>query len=200
MLRKHEVLGAADKIRLSTYIWMMIYRTPKGKQSVEGQWLSNKQADETRFRRGLAEQFRNANVSLEHLTNEVKKIDYIFGPEMPNALWLNVITFVGSAVRTLRRMNWTILAVPGSSRFLTCDNPVLFNEAIGLKHTDFELIFPVSTEVALLLTWGADPGGRIDSVRSDIVEYINTHVLRNASLKAYSSQQMHTIAQQINIV
>ncbi len=199
-LRKHEILSNADKIKLSTYIWMMINRTPKGKQSVERQWYNSKQADEFRFRRGLAERFRNPNVPLEQLIDESKKIDYAFGPKMPSVLWLNVIPFVGSAARSLRRMHWTILVAPESSEFLTCDNPVVFAETLGLKHTNFELIFPVSSEVALLLSWGENPGDRIDSVQPDVVEDINTAILRNASLMAYCSQNQQEIALRMNSI
>ena len=58
-------------------------------------------------------------------------------------------------------MTWRVIKADDSHRFLTCDNPVFFDEGCGLKPPYGEFSFPLSSDVALHGCWQGPQEGLI---------------------------------------
>ena len=120
---------------------------------------------------------------------------------MPDELRLKMLVGANRPVsgmvrsaRWLRRMKWILLAAPSGSQYVTSDNPVFFSEGFGLRHTDFNFTFPLSSSLALYGTWRNDlpAGHRIASAA--LVGQINKRTIANATNWVFCSYETCTLA------
>jgi hypothetical protein len=85
----------------------------------------------------------------------------------------------------LTRMKWRFFVAPAGTGFLTGDNPVFYFKGIGVKHSDSEISFPISTEVALVASWQENHKEGFFPAPSQVVKEINRRTASFASERLY---------------
>jgi hypothetical protein len=78
-------------------------------------------------------------------------------------------------------MAWRFVATNGPSFFLTSDDPASFFGGFGLGDPKSELIFPISSEVALHASWQDHPWREVRPVKQVIVKEFNRRIAVSAS-------------------
>jgi hypothetical protein len=84
-------------------------------------------------------------------------------------------------VAMLSRMTWQFLVFDRRPAFLACDNPVFFFRGLGIAHTQCEVSFPISSNIALWATWRADLEEGYVSTRESWVQELNRRTASSAT-------------------
>lgn len=78
-------------------------------------------------------------------------------------------------------MTWRFLVAEGPSYFMTGDNPVFYDRHLGMGKPTSELTFPLSTRVALWLTWRSDLEERFYPTPQGAVREVNRRTAHGAT-------------------
>jgi hypothetical protein len=165
-LRALQPITLLEKAVLARYISVMLTRVPRHRQRAEA-WLPEVVED---FRPQLSvildELMANAPPAIESreelLARGQAYLDQ-YKATPPDHLSVGLVS--DKYAHVFANMKWVFFTAPMSSHrgFLTSDNPVFFFEDVGLVGKDgpsemVEVIFPISTQLALWATWRGIPG------------------------------------------
>ena len=109
------------------------------------------------------------------------------------ALLLSMATNA-ALVHDLNRMHWQFLHATGTSRFCTCDNPVVRHVPAnspghhlgpGLRNKSVEVTFPLSKKICALATWASEEVLHVD-VADEVVDHIAERTVHYATEHVYS--------------
>jgi hypothetical protein len=178
---------------------MMMKRTPRRMENASAMWSAEYQHSTDESIRVVVDSLLNeSKISAEAHARFIARMAHLFGPEIPDDIRLRSMLLIGPAARTLRRMRWTLLIAPPFVHYLTCDNPVWWPKEMGLKQPNFEMSFPISSNVALLVSWHRDLPEGIKFVSSRIVGIINHRSIMNVTHQAYYSVERQDLSIEIN--
>lgn len=90
-------------------------------------------------------------------------------------------------VQALPRMTWTFYTTPTGYDFVTSDNPVYLPQQLGLAKNVSELLFPISTSVALVASWNKDAKEGFVESSGRIVKELNRRTTSAASRHVYAA-------------
>jgi Protein of unknown function (DUF4238) len=108
---------------------------------------------------------------------------------MPRAIELEtlVASEMARVCRAITAMRWQFFEAPDGKMFLTSDNPVhWFRGGVGLRMPYSELVFPISSKLALVASYRDVPQGFV-AVNGQAVNEINRRVASQALEYAYGS-------------
>ena len=91
-------------------------------------------------------------------------------------------------------MTWRFLLAQGPSGFVTSDNPVFYDKPIGMNKPHSELSFPISTDIALWLSWRADLAEGFFPTPEQAVKEINRRSVFNATRFVFYHKKMNWVA------
>jgi hypothetical protein len=129
-----------------------------------------------------------------------KRVERLENNEFHNE---NMIKAANDVASIIRKMNWRLLIAPKNMPYLTSDNPVYYFE---LDTIDSELLFPVSSNITLSLSWKTIKKATIWKWRSkniwDVndttVSLIRHHICSIAINEVYFSEKRKWLVDFIN--
>ena len=141
-IRAGEDISPQEKWTMSRYMCTQVLRVPK--QRDVRRKMAPKQISD------LAEEV--VRVWPEHLRGPALKILDSYATDLPDMVLLDVEP-TERMTTALYNMTWVFLMAPGHRGFITSDDPVSFDEGIGIAHKCAEVTLPISTRLALWATW-----------------------------------------------
>jgi hypothetical protein len=91
----------------------------------------------------------------EHLRDVALKILNSYTSNLPDEVVLRFDP-TPQLTNALFKMTWVFLVALGDRGFITSDDPVSFDEGIGVRHMQAEVTLPISTRLALWATWNSE--------------------------------------------
>lgn len=85
------------------------------------------------------------------------------------------------------QMTWRFMIAFKGSMFITSDNPVFFDEAFGLNHSQAVIIFPISNQVTLWASWSGGDDLAFHPATESQTYLMNLATLRQADREVYAS-------------
>ncbi len=181
-LRHREAISLAEKGVLAAYMSQLHRRSRRtgsrrgdlARQAARGMnWHSIAQnaADAGEFSRAL-DVIRNQGRYEDEAAGRIRALGTVLPLENVNA--------------HLCAMRWRILCAPEQDFFLTSDTPILLGEGLGLKHPQASVVLPLSSSVALLVSWSSGQDLAFEQATSDFVHVINIFLIRQAHFEVYA--------------
>jgi hypothetical protein len=164
-LRQRQAITTQERAELAYYIAAMIRRVPRYRRRAQEMIPEVLEKVIARTKAALIEVANVQQVEPTDLEKSLELVDKVgekfkeeTPPEMmeiirtpfPNDEWVKAIYF----------MTWRVCTTKWPNCFLTSDNPAFFFESDGLGNENVELVFPISSEVALHCSWQKGPDGR----------------------------------------
>jgi hypothetical protein len=147
-IRRFEEISDEDKIIFSDYTASMIFRGDwwrSRRKKIQEHYLSPELHRKAFSEKGVV--LSDAQVS-EFLETLKKKIGY----DNQHLDLENIFAKTKLVSIYLQKMTWRFIVVPKGNCFFTSDNPVWYRNLTDLDAA--EVIFPISTTVALSASWG----------------------------------------------
>lgn len=88
----------------------------------------------------------------------------------------------------LTQMSWRVIAVPKAAAFIATDNPFAKPQQIGLTHPRCLALFPISSDVAVLITWLDHPDREVWHATSGQVRALNWVALYSAQSYVFAAR------------
>jgi len=154
-IREDLLFSVEDKNEFSRYILAMIRRVPRHRERLYQEVLPDALEDTVSNWRStiqsLMDDDRLDSATYSRRMAEIDRIEREWKQDLPKGLKPeNQLPQISpEVVDFLASMHWTFVIAEGSSMFLTSDNPVFYTEGIGMGKPESELMFPLSTRVAL---------------------------------------------------
>jgi len=185
-LRARKTISDAERKALADYIATMLTRIPRLRgirEDIAPQALKESCDDYCELVRNLARSGLLTESEAKAKLDEADEFERRAKANIPEVLsehikrpWptARILEIVGS-------MAWRFVATSGPSYFLTSDDPASFFHSFGLGTPKAELIFPISSEVALHAGWQDRPWRDIRPVKQVIVKEFNRRIALGAS-------------------
>ena len=193
-LRAREEINSEEKLRLATYMAVMLKRVPKHRERVAQRVPSVSKSvfgEVDRQLSAIAESHPLKAAHIARLRRETEDIRKRYESQLPDNLWQEMTrpTISQQIVDVLSSMIWRFFISTGTSGFLTSDNPVFFFEQFGMNRPESEVSFPISTELTLWATWGRNvPVGFLEA-KEQFVKEINRRTASLASRYLYHARK-----------
>lgn len=199
-LRSGRMIAPEDKSILAQYMVNLIKRTPKGwarflrlaPKVVEE--VSQKIDEDVRQCVGKSPQER---LKLEIRWEKGKGLIDAWGKKPSRDIWHSNLepNTNPKTIETLTCLVWRFY-FSDKPVFLTCDNPVFFDEAVGIGKAISIVTFPISSYVALEAD-NVIRSGKFEARREDISR-INQNTINGATRFIYHCEDSQSILQLIN--
>lgn len=192
-IRNQEAIDSDDKVKLATYMVVMLKRVPQSKirmnemapgiaQKLENEWdelISELIAEDPAQKEYLERRRIELKASLE---------EYSENP--PKDFWLSLIPpeKTPNSISVLHQMAWHFLVYNVSPVFLTCDNPVFYFPWMGIARPESEVTFPISSNVVLWATWRQELDGSYTEIPRKVIREINRRTALNATRFVYHAE------------
>jgi hypothetical protein len=160
-IRNRQEITQQDKHLLSDYIVTMMKRVPQSKeiQKRRAPIVAEKvQAELSASFAAMYAEREGSHELVQTLEIESKEILDRYVNDFPKDVWLKTIPpeMTPRLVYCFRTMTWVFLVSDDGPVFLTCDDPVCFFRGMGIGKPESEVTFPISSDIALWLTWRKD--------------------------------------------
>lgn len=162
-LRRHEMVGDADRMALANYMAVMLKRVPRRRQWADEMWpefirefeqganvLEQLDAHEKNTKPSEVKRLKNiARIRAEYLEvmNRYKNANNI-----PRHILLPILTGESQIPPALFEMTWRLIVCRKEEFFLTSDNPLWFDEEKGIGNQQLEVSFPISSGSVLVIS------------------------------------------------
>ena len=183
LLRSGQSVDSEGRTTVSLYIESMIKRVPASrnrllsqlpsvKQDVIADTMSNLEAVAAKLKKTPPELHRE----IEEWDQEVKATDVSDRHPIVSRQWTSP-----EIVGCLYSMTWRVIK-SGEDCFVTSDNPVFYDEGLGLQNRYSEASFPLGTKLALHASWNGPRAGLLFSNgSSSIIDEINRRTAFNTT-------------------
>lgn len=189
-IRSREEISRDEKYIFSFYMIQMIKRVPRARQRLGNLLPGATAAIEPEVR---------AKFNLPRTAATEEMLAAIFARTQTSGyhkkLHLDVLKIPLSTriAETLEAMTWRFFIAPDEHKFLTSDDPVFFDFGLGLKHTQAEVSFPISTDIALIASnWRGAREGFFDAP-SQVVKELNRRAIFRAIERVYFHRSVNWI-------
>ncbi len=178
-LRNGQEVGVEGRRAVAVYLESMIKRGPRNRRKMIEKAPQVKSELLSEIKGNLGLEASRFNLSQEELLHEIEEWEGKFDSKrlsMKDALirrqWISPVM-----IHCIFSMTWRVIIADDSHYFLTCDNPVFFDEGYGLKPPFGEFSFPLSSHVALYGCWqGPREGLFFVQARPPLVKEIDRRV------------------------
>ena len=183
-------ITTAERELLSRFISVLWRRVPQHREVVNDTFRELLPACLERLREDFAA-WRAAGKNperIDKLEKEVQRIEELYGKEVPAYFFTNNLRRDSVFEEALARMDWAFLQATPDTPFLTCDNPVLYNEGSGIGDAERGIVlFPLSKELMLQAMWATSFRGACVPIPDAEVRRLNRYVVENAHREVYAS-------------
>jgi hypothetical protein len=160
-IRGRNKITVDDKKILSEYMVVMMKRVPQSQERIKNHMPSSvkkiTQEYDDMFRMAASMQPEKAAL-LEKNRGKIQKYIEKYSKEQIKEIWLGNIPAEMSPhiVKAISSLTWIFLTFDKHPAFLTSDNPIFYFTKIGIGNPKSEIIFPISSHVALWANWRTD--------------------------------------------
>ena len=198
-LRASNPISEDERIRLGLYIATMIKRVPRNRRrglDAFPEVLENTISEVKAAFEEVGKQAGARSAVIQRRLDQVEEIRQHYQDEPPEELidQINIPWPSQKVVTVIALMAWRVVAAPDSDSFVTSDNPSSFFSAFGLAKPESELVFPMSSGVALHGSWqGQLRSTYFCSVRGALIREFNKRVATGAERFVFSGSQLDWI-------
>ena len=201
-VRSQSIISQDEKKTFSCYIDTMMRRVPSGitrSAQIAPQAL---QELKSRFKDEFSHDFTShrerQGVTQEKIQQELvlllaraESIFHNYEQEIPYEMLLfGLLRSVSPVSEHFSQMTWQFFVAPPFKGFITSDNPVVMSESMGLASPNAEVVFPISTEVALVASNHSHIKDRYVVASPYIVKEINQRVADKAAYFLYADRKL----------
>ena len=154
-LRNGQQVGVEGRRAVAVYLESMIKRGPRNRRKMIEKAPQSKNELLSEITGNLGLEALRFNLSQEELQHKIEEWEGKFDSkqlsmkdDLIRRQWISPVM-----IDCISSMTWRVIKADDSHRFLTCDNPVFFDEGYGLKLPFGEFNFPLSSDVALHGSW-----------------------------------------------
>lgn len=189
-IRNKEQINNEEKIALSEYIVSFIKRVPESWNRFlkllprTANDLYNKIIEDinlvTSENPEKSDFFETQKQQIRQLINDI-----VSNPNDNKDIWEYSILPKATPLilAALQEMRWTFLVIEKgvNESFLTCDNPVFFFTGMGLDKIDSEVSFPISSKMALWVTWKKEASPNYVKAPREFIREFNRRTAHNST-------------------
>lgn len=209
-IRSQSAVSESEKKTFSCYIDTMMRRTPSGitwSAQIAPQAL---QELKSRFKHEFTRDFTDKRSSegvgqekiqeeLEILLAKAESIFHDYEQEVPYELLLLGLLRPESAVSNyISQMTWQFFVAPPYNGFITSDNPVVMSKSMGISAPDAEIVFPISTEIALVASNHSNIVERYVLAAPSVIREINQRISDTATYFVYADCKSEIYVNMLN--
>jgi hypothetical protein len=189
-IRNRQKITQQDKHLLANYMVTMMKRVPQSKEILKQRAPIVAEEVQAELSETFSTMYGERNSSdelVQKLEIESKEILDRYVNEFPKDVWLKAIPpeMTPRLVHCLRTMTWVFLVSDDGPVFLTCDDPVCFFRGMGIDKLESEVTFPISSDIALWLTWRKDLLEGYYVPQKFVLKEINRRVAKNTTRFLY---------------
>jgi hypothetical protein len=197
-IRNRETITTIDKLKLATYMVVMLKRVPDSKirlNKMAPTVLEKQQAEWNETIDKLLEKDPTQAEILEKRRNEINAILTKYAENIPKDLWLLLIApeNTPNILKVLQQMTWHFFTYDEAPIFLTCDNPIFYFRWLGIGKLESEVTFPISSNIVLWATWRKDLKGEYSQPGTQICKEINRRTVVNATRFVYHAKDEYWV-------
>lgn len=192
-LRARADISSTERRALVYYIATMLTRVPRARDIRESIAPQAVKESCEEFRRLIREEGRAGMLTTDQVRAHLRDAD-----EFEKRCAVSPPAFVTDQIKNpwptprivelVGNMAWRLVATKGPTLFVTSDDSGSFFHGMGLENPKSELIFPISSEVALHASWQEKPWKGVRSVKQIVVREFNRRIAVGASRFVYSSE------------
>ncbi|MHB0914165.1 MAG: DUF4238 domain-containing protein [Thermoleophilia bacterium] len=190
-IRAYKAITQEDKRVFSEYLVSMMKRVPRGKERVRELAPVVIQDVRDEFKNKGWKTILSERPEITLTTGQFEKaVDHYldkYSKEFPDHIWLDNLTPEQSpqVMGALTNMTWRFLTCKHSPAILTSDNPVFYDESIGIGRPESEISFPVSSHIALWASWRTNLKEGYFPTTVQVVKELNRRTAYNATNNIY---------------
>ena len=201
-IRCHKLITPREKEIFTGYILNMLQRVPRGFEKMQS--LTPAALDSTftqlenDIKKLILENPKNKD-RLEKRLNQLPEIRLRWEKISPKEIWYRYL-FPDNFPRVmtiLPAMKWLFCVPRKGNSFLTCDNPVYYDEGTGIGKPESELSFPISSTTVLWATWKPIKE-EFTIVKDPLVKEFNRRSVSNATKYVYYSKNEQGVVNLVN--
>lgn len=194
-IRKRHKLTDDEKPIFVRYLWSLMHRVPSGLAQYDERAAQILPDVIAATREILCKRHEIGTTDDPQFANEIAQLEAArikYEAEIPEEIRKQTLGMYQApkTQNALLKQRWLYLEAPRGRGFITSDNPVCFNTAIGLGDPQSELAFPISSSICLYLKWDDFSRDRINKVTPDVVDKINNRIAGTATRFLYSANQI----------
>jgi hypothetical protein len=198
-LRRGETIDEDDRLRLTLYIATMLKRVPRFREWALGlarQVLPESvQRVKNFIRQPALEGYIDSSTETLRLAEaEAVEAKYLKCPPPEVLDKIRTPWATAEMVYLIGGMTWRLFSTEGPSFFLTSDNPAFFFSCYGLASRDVEIVFPISSELALHASWQPGVQNGVPVAEERLVREFNRRVASAATRFVYYREYRKWIA------
>lgn len=197
-LRRHELVEGADRMALATYMAVMIKRVPRRREWADEMWPEFirqfeqgakvvEQLDAHEQDTSPSDTKRLANIARMRAEYLGLMEQYKSAESIPRHILLPILINQSKIPPALYDMTWRLLVCDKDDFFLTSDNPLWFDEELGIGNQRLEVSFPVSSDAALVISRKTAAEGVFRAGRR-VVDEVNRRSATRATRYLYGSR------------
>lgn len=197
-IRTHHVITTAEKWIFCRYVVYLMKRVPRARQRIktviaEHVIEAEMRAYDSEIDTAIEENPERREF-YERRRREIREVLNRYKEEVPSTVLLNVLRYPSPRVtEALSKMTWRFLVCPKDHFYLTSDNPVFYNEGIGIGKPYSEVTVPISHQMTLWLSWRTDLSEGYNTTTSQAVKEINRRTVSNATRYVFSPRHAEWI-------
>ncbi len=202
-IRDREKITTIDKLKLATYMVVMLGRVPDSKirlNKMAPGVIEKQQAEwDEKINKVIEKDPTQADL-LENRRSEIKAILTKYAEDIPKNLWLLLIDpeKTPNVLNMLQQMTWHFFIYDETPIFLTCDNPLFYFRWMGIGKPESEVTFPISSNIVLWATWRKDLKEEYSQARTQTCREINRRTALNATRFVYHAKDEYWVKKVIS--
>lgn len=198
-IRNYQSISGKDKEEFARYASVLLTRVPKHRARSRALFPKAIEDLRTEILSEVEEaraQEPDESETLDHFVAQATQILDEYKVQVPVKLLVNSIS--PKYAWFLAQMRWVFLTAPTRYKFVTSDNPVVFDEGMGLLGENktehmapsklVEVTIPISTEIVLWATWRNEIEG-YQCATEPMVREINRRTVGAAAREVYFSSR-----------
>jgi hypothetical protein len=189
-IKRLELPSSEEKLTLSKYIVYLIKRVPRGKARIKELTPRIVERQKSEFDQEIDTAISKKPDKREFLEQRRRDIHQIlesYREEIPSGIAMGILRYPSPRLTaTINNMTWRFLINPGEQFYVTSDNPVFFDEGLGVNNTYSEVSVPISRDIALWITWRSDFTDEFILTTRQAVKEINRRTVGYATRFVYS--------------
>ena len=197
-IRARKNITAFDKMNLSTYINVMVTRTPAYKKRMNENLPEYNKIFRKESFEGIDRRVAEGTLTQKFASNLKAQIDNTItkmNGGLPKKYFLRGIK--PNHAPYINSMRWIFFTHNTGRGFLTSDNPVFWLSSFRTNPPFTEISFPLASDIALWACWVRRPD-RYLPISQNIEQEINRRTIFHADRFVYYSKEKEWVTRQIN--
>ncbi len=201
-IRNQEMIAPAEKLILSRYIVYLMRRVPHSRERVDHLAAkvirSTSESLNADIDKAISKYPKKAQQYEERRSAIAQALEK-YGNTIPKDVIINSLRYTAPHVTaTISEMTWQFLVCGENKFFITSDNPVFFDEGLGIQDEKAEISIPISKSIALWITWSIYLRDDFILTTDDAVAEINRRTLHAMTRYIFAPKNVNWLTKLVN--